>query len=534
MRKFIAFFLFTALPALSFGQGVGVNNDGSAPDNSAMLDVKSTTKGLLAPRMTLAQRGAIGSPANGLLIYQTDGNVGFWYYDLPTTTWKQLTSGGWLLTGNAGTTAGTNFLGTTDAQDLVFKTNNTERARVLSGGNTLFNRTTALYATDLVEVQADATFPYAINAYATTGIGVYGSATSGYGVLGEATSGFGVYGGATNALGYGVVGENTASGGIAIYGVAAVGGATGVLGETSSTTNGARGVRGYASGASGNTFGVWGITASSTGVGVIGRSGGGASTYLPNTGGSFSSATGTGVVGQSNSTTGTGGTFAGNNITTFNTLVDGSGVAGNSSEIGVYGYSTNNGNDKWGGYFLTARSGTETYVGGRTGGTNYKINGTGTVSTMVKDLDNEYVNMFCPESPEILFQDYGTGKLVNGRAYITIDPILAKNIHIDEKHPLKVFIQLEGDCKGVYVTNKSKNGFEVVELQQGTSNVDFSWTVVANRINTYDENGELNSKFQDVRFPKSPIKPKTISQTVDTQKEDKGSSIDINKKKKTK
>jgi hypothetical protein len=51
------------------------------PNSSAKLEVKSTTKGVLIPRMTQAQRNAIASPANGLLIYQTDGNSGFYYYD---------------------------------------------------------------------------------------------------------------------------------------------------------------------------------------------------------------------------------------------------------------------------------------------------------------------------------------------------------------------------------------------------------------------------------------------------------------------
>lgn len=56
--------------------GVGV----ASPDASAMLDVTSTTKGLLAPRMTAAQRAAIGTPATGLVVYQTDGITGFYYY----------------------------------------------------------------------------------------------------------------------------------------------------------------------------------------------------------------------------------------------------------------------------------------------------------------------------------------------------------------------------------------------------------------------------------------------------------------------
>ena len=42
-------------------------------------------------------------------------------------------SNSWLLTGNAGTSSATNYVGTTDLQDLVMKTNNTERLRVYSG-----------------------------------------------------------------------------------------------------------------------------------------------------------------------------------------------------------------------------------------------------------------------------------------------------------------------------------------------------------------------------------------------------------------
>ena len=51
---------------------VSINTDGSQPDNSAMLDVKSTVKGLLPPRMTQSQRDAIISPAEGLMVICTD------------------------------------------------------------------------------------------------------------------------------------------------------------------------------------------------------------------------------------------------------------------------------------------------------------------------------------------------------------------------------------------------------------------------------------------------------------------------------
>jgi len=52
-----------------------------SPDGSAQLDVQSTTKGLLIPRMTDTERTGIGSPATGLLVYQTNGAAGFYYFD---------------------------------------------------------------------------------------------------------------------------------------------------------------------------------------------------------------------------------------------------------------------------------------------------------------------------------------------------------------------------------------------------------------------------------------------------------------------
>jgi hypothetical protein len=69
--------LFINYEAIS--QGVAINNSGSDPDASAMLDVSSTNSGLLIPRMTQAQRNAISNPATGLIIYQTDNTPGFYY-----------------------------------------------------------------------------------------------------------------------------------------------------------------------------------------------------------------------------------------------------------------------------------------------------------------------------------------------------------------------------------------------------------------------------------------------------------------------
>jgi hypothetical protein len=62
-------------------QNVGINATGQDPEQSAMLDVSSSEKGFLIPRMTAAQRMAIPMPANGLMVYQTDDTVGFWFYN---------------------------------------------------------------------------------------------------------------------------------------------------------------------------------------------------------------------------------------------------------------------------------------------------------------------------------------------------------------------------------------------------------------------------------------------------------------------
>lgn len=78
----VRWIVLVAFIAISFritNAQVAINTDNSAPNASAMLDVKATGLGFLAPRMTFAQRPA--APATGLLIYQTDVDPGFYYYD---------------------------------------------------------------------------------------------------------------------------------------------------------------------------------------------------------------------------------------------------------------------------------------------------------------------------------------------------------------------------------------------------------------------------------------------------------------------
>lgn len=143
MKKIYAFIGLTMMTVVTYAQKSNVGIGTTKPDESAVLDVNSTSKGFLMPRMTLQQRNTIQNPAKGLIVYQTDMLSGFYYYN--GTEWKSMstnnsensvagTDGDWTLVGNAGTNPASNFVGTTDNNALVFRVNN-RRAGYL-GNNT--------------------------------------------------------------------------------------------------------------------------------------------------------------------------------------------------------------------------------------------------------------------------------------------------------------------------------------------------------------------------------------------------------------
>ena len=78
MKNIFTLLAAVLLTATTYAQ-IGINNEN--PDASAALDITSTTGGLLVPRMTETQRDAISPAATGLMIYQTDGTAGFYYYN---------------------------------------------------------------------------------------------------------------------------------------------------------------------------------------------------------------------------------------------------------------------------------------------------------------------------------------------------------------------------------------------------------------------------------------------------------------------
>lgn len=555
----VAIFFF--LSADIYGQdNVGIGTNNPAPD--AMLDIQANNKGVLIPRLTTIQMNAIGAtPSNSLLIFNTDTNC-YFFYQQASLKWINLcrpnivSSSGvtgatgpsgadgvtgptgatgpsgiagatgatgntgptgatgpsgidgatgaigntgptgatgatgpsqeaWWVLGNTGTSAGTNFIGTLDTQDFIVKTNgsaaNNERMRVGAGG----------------QITVNAVSPFVSDVFSVFGSGVAGAINP------IATNAIAGYSSAANT---GVFGSNNA-GGVGVNGV--------------NTANGA-GVFGFNNNVGSSVYGL----NTSTGAAVFGQSNGGAAVIGKSNLNSFFAS---GVYGIGGFTTSTGTVGLGNNLTTGAYVsLKGSGVAGTGEFIGVYGAAatTATGIERSGGYFASGSNGagpTPTFSNWASvaviDATNipFKIQGPGGVATVVKDLKDNLVTLVCPEAPEHLFEDYGHAELVNGKAHVELDPILTKNIVVDSKHPLKVFVQLEGDCKGVYVYNKTATGFDVKELADGNATVKFTYHVIANRADMKMLDGTI-APFASQRFSKAIEPQKNGSLKLETPK----------------
>ncbi len=514
----ISVFLFLLFSTITIAQ-VGIGN--TSPNANSLLEIGdgTDTKGVLLPRVSLSTTNSpspLAADIAGMIVYNTNTNgagatavsPGFYYND------------DWKTTGNAGTTAGTNFLGTTDNVSLELFTNNTTRMRVENDGQVSIGLGAgSVNANQQFNVRSTFTNGTAIGGYSGgSGRGVYGqNISNGYGVYGINTTngqavrgynsgtGWGVGARSNNATGIGLVAYNTNTIGAGLI-ASGANAPLSYLGSTGATLNGVMGGVAFSTSATGTGF-------SGTGNGSIT-----VSTLI--TGSGIAGSGNTGVYGLSTAASnGTGIIGSGGNSSAITTNSTGSGIAGSSLTMGVFGYAgngddvaanygnaggefvldgdndpTTNSTDSesnrarailagfnninppsvgggsqpsyFGGYFsggnenggnqnysytaLRFSIGADGTVGGST--TDFKIVGPGSVSTLIKDSEGTPRILFAPEAPEILFQDFGVGKLVNGQARINIDPILKGSLFIDNEHPLKVYVTLEGECNGIYVT----------------------------------------------------------------------------------
>ncbi len=138
MNKIIVFLIVLLTLCIQLAaQNVSINTDGSAPNPSSMLDIKSISKGLLMPRLTSVQRTGISAPAKGLILYDSTTNS-FWFYK--GSAWTEISDAAnvWNLTGNTATNPATNFIGTTDVQPLRFRVNNAWAGEIHPTSGNLF------------------------------------------------------------------------------------------------------------------------------------------------------------------------------------------------------------------------------------------------------------------------------------------------------------------------------------------------------------------------------------------------------------
>ncbi|MEP6747582.1 MAG: tail fiber domain-containing protein [Bacteroidota bacterium] len=123
-KEFYIIFSWCIISMVATGQNIGIGT--TTPHASSALDITSTTKGLLIPRMTSTGITAIPNPAKGLMVYDSVQNILMVNMGRPATpNWQTIAaSNGWSLTGNNGTDTAVNFIGTTDGQPLIIKINN--------------------------------------------------------------------------------------------------------------------------------------------------------------------------------------------------------------------------------------------------------------------------------------------------------------------------------------------------------------------------------------------------------------------------
>jgi hypothetical protein len=425
-------------------QNVAINSTGVAPAASSMLDVSSTTMGMLVPRMTSVQRIAIPAPATGLYVYDLTTST-FWYFD--GVVWVNMGSAAanWLLTGN--TLAGTEFIGSNNAQPFVVRTSGIERMRVTPAGFVG------------VGTIAPVAMMHVVNT-AATGTAVTGSMPN-----------------VTGHLGYV---NNIALGSFGTVPGCGVFAADPTSNNYPSLVSVSSGAANYASLISfsdiwiGGFFGVDNASAIYNPPCVYGQ--------LNETGsvGGFQP----GVEGYHNRTSG------GN--PGYSVGVEGIAVGNQQDGMGIMGQYSGSGTGVRCGGYLTA-GGNFDYVADNI--LNRKITGNGTVSEIIPTEDHGRIMLTCPESPEYWYQDYGTVQLINGHAHVNLDPILSDIIIVDSANALKVFLQVNmTDCNGVAVVNKSANGFDLVEVNGGNHSGEVDYQIIARPKTNYGEG----------RFPQGP------------------------------
>ena len=319
-----------------------------------------------------------------------------------------------------GVTAGTDLTGGGSSGGVTLNLDITKVPQLATANTFSGNNTFSVSGTD------------AIDAFTT------GPGKSAVVALNNATGGgaIGVFAWTVDGLGQGVVGINKGTpGGVGVWGQ----GFPGVYGLIPGPTGGGAGVQGQAISLSGvgqvdmtRTAGVWGDGGSELGTAAI--------------------------VGTADQ--GFGGTFT------------------NNSDVGAPTLAVSSLNSA-AMPFIAENDASSGFCNVDTKG---NLNCTGSKNAVVPvDGGNRIVAMSAIESPVNWFEDAGSGRIVNGTAVIGLDSTFIQTVNAAMEY--QVFLTPYGDCKGLYVTNRTANSFEVHELGGGTSSLSFGYRIMAVRKN---------------------------------------------------
>jgi hypothetical protein len=257
------------------------------------------------------------------------------------------------------------------------------------------------------------------------------------------------------------------------FNAGAIYGTLGVLGETAVSCASCAGVSGV------NTGGGIGVYASG-GTGVYGVT-------------SNTAAGGAGVFGQSGAESSTGSHLAGANVGVWGDGgVDGFPAVLGTNDNSIAGYFENNGVlETLFAYNLNGPL--ALFANGTTGASCYidasaNLSCSGVKNAVVPmDGGKRIVALSAIESPKVWFEDAGSAQLANGAAVVALDPEFMQTVNTEVEY--HVFLTPYGDCKGLYVTERTANSFAVHELGGGAASLSFGYRIMA-----------LRKNYENVRF----------------------------------
>jgi hypothetical protein len=332
---------------------------------------------------------------------------------------------------------------------------------------------------------SDKTFGIGVSGFGSTGVRGEGSQT---GVSGDGSlDGVGVSG--VSQIGTGVTGFGGT-------GVRGAGNQTGVIGSATSN-KGEVSMSGFLGGTDPQFKRLAGVYGESPQQGVMGLTTDPSGTGVYGGGRTTANGAQIGVRGETWTGTGVQGTSFGSGV----------GVQGTSNVVGVQGTSLREGTGVQGtsdlgtGVQGTSRTGvgvaanTSSSLAPALSATNdvggpaalfvgaVEIEGGflvfgGSKSAAVPHPDGSHRLLYCMESPESWFEDFGEGKLTHGKVEVRLDPDFAALVEVDG---YQVFITPYGESNGLFVAERNAVSFRVCEQQGGTSNASFAFRVVAKR-----------------------------------------------------